>query len=216
MMPDSDFFCLCNFPKLPEDIKQLVIDSASRGIKGGAELQFLTRSSVTPDQRKAFNSSKTFTMNNTVYSRAWYRRYEVDQKVIDWVHNNISENCGQIGSQIIYNGDSFSPHTDGGPREYILNFNIIPGGNEVQTLWFKDPDHPLVREGDPVQYPDPSHLELVKSTSVPTNEWCLLYGKIVHAVSGVTDQRIHLSIALSKEEFKRLKERYNLDLKYYG
>lgn len=216
MFNDSDFFCLCNFPKLPENISQLVVDSASRGIKGQAETQFLTRSSVTPEQRKAFNTSKNFTLNNTVYSRAWYRRYEVAPEVIEWVHKNISENCNQIGSQIIYNGESFSPHTDGGPREYILNYNIIAGGDNVQTHWFKDPAHPLIREGEPVQYPDPSQLELVKSTTVPGGKWFMLYSKIVHAVTGVTDQRIQLSIALSKEEFKRLKERYNLDLKYYG
>lgn len=215
-MPDSDFFCLCDFPELPSEVAQYVRDSALEGITNGTGLQFLTRSSVTADQRKAFFSSKHFMMNDQVYTRAWYRRYDVESPVVDWVHKNISENCNQIGSQIIYNGESFSPHTDGGPREYILNYNIDAGGDHVETQWFKDPNHPLIREGDPVQYPDPRNLQLVKTTVVPAKQWFLLYGKIIHAVTGVTGKRLQLSIALSKEEFKRLKERYNLDLKYYG
>lgn len=216
MIPDSSFFCLCQFPALPENISNLVVTSAIEGVANGKNTQFITRSSITPEQVKAFNSTRQLVLNNKIYKRAYYRRYDTDDQVAIWIRENITPNFSQVGSQIIYDGGAFSPHTDGGPREYILNYLIDPGGTNVETQWFIESGKDLQRPGDALQYPDPSSLKKVKSTCFPKGSWSLLYGKIIHAVAGVDGQRVQLSIALPKEEFKRLKDLYNLDLKYYG
>lgn len=214
-MNDSDFFCYCDFPTPSQDVIDKVMWSAHDGITNSRNPQFITRSSITPDQLKAFTSSENLTLNNTVYKRAYYRRYHTSPLVANWVSKNITPNFGQVGSQVIYHGQTFSPHTDGGPREYILNYIVETGGENVETQWFEEPGYPLVREPS-MQYPDPSHLKAVKKVVFPKGSWTMLYGRIIHAVAGVEGQRVQLSIALSKEEFKRLKEEHNLDLKYYG
>jgi len=163
MIPDSDFYCYCNFPTPPKAILDLIKKSALNGVELGLNPQFLTRSSITPEQQKSFDTNRQFVLNNQVHRRAIYRRYDTEPVVSQWVKKNITETYGQIGSQIIYGGETFCPHTDGGPREYILNYNIATGGNNVETQWFIEPNNELVREGISMQFTDPSHLEKVKS-----------------------------------------------------
>jgi len=67
-----------------------------------------------------------------------------------------------------------------------------------------------------LQFPFTDQLQLVKSTVFEVGSWTALYGKVIHSVTNLTGKRIALSIAISKEEFAKLKEQYNLELKYYG
>jgi hypothetical protein len=216
MISDSNLFCYCNFPQPPAEIVDLIVKSAIDGVTEGKNTQFLTRSSITPNQQKDFAMHSHFVLNGAVHKRAIYRRYDTDSIVSSWVKKNITPTFGQIGSQLVYGGETFCPHTDGGPREYILNYTIETGGDNVETQWFVEPGHNIVREGISIQFPDPSKLKLIKSVTFPKGSWTLLYGKVIHSVTGVIDKRLQLSIALSKEEFNGLKEQHNLDLKYYG
>jgi hypothetical protein len=136
--------------------------------------------------------------------------------VEQWVKDNVSANCSEISAQYIGDGTAFSPHTDGGPRQYILNYLIQAGGEAVETQWWQEAGEDLIRPGTPLQFPFTDQLELVKSTVFEVGSWSALYGKVIHSVTNVTGKRIALSIAISKEEFAKLKEQYNLELKYYG
>lgn len=216
MIKDNDLYCFCDLPKLPQEIIDEIYTSVNEGYATGKNLQFLTRSSVTPEEREKLITKHKFAMNGKQYKRAIYRRYDISEKAIEWVKKNITPNFGQVGSQLVCDGEVFTPHTDGGPREYILNYLIEAGGPAVETQWYQERGFPLHRLGRALQYPEAENLDLVKSIIIPEGTWTMLYGKVIHSVAEVTGKRVQISIALSKEEFVRLKATHGFELTYHG
>lgn len=216
MINDTDLYCYCKLPIPPADVIADLRKSVTEGFASGKNLQFLTRSSVTPEQHVQLKTKREFDMNGKTYRRAIYRRYDISEESIQWVRDYITDNFGQVGSQLICDGEVFTPHTDGGPREYILNYLVDAGGPAVETQWYQEIGHPLYRPGIALQYPEATNLELVKSIIIPEGTWTLLYGKVIHSVAEVTDKRVQLSIALSKEEFLKLKKQHGFELTYHG
>lgn len=215
MTEDNDFFCYCDLPSLPEWLTQEILESVEVGYSDNANLQFEKRP-MTLEQIKQFDASKNFfKMSGRHYKRAIYRRYNLSENARQWVLDNIGE-YSQMGSQLMRNGDAFTPHTDGGPRRYILNYLVEAGGPNVETQFLEEPEHGLIREGSPLQIPDGSKLILVKSIVAPEKSWMMIFGKIVHSVVGIKSKRIQLSISFSAEEFRKLKDKHNITLKYYG
>jgi len=215
MTKDTDFFCYCDLPPLPDWFTQEIIDSVEDGYNNNTNLQFEKRP-MDPEQIKQFDASKNFfKMLGRHYKRAIYRRYNLSENAKQWVLDNIGE-YSQMGSQLMRNGDAFTPHTDGGPRRYILNYLVESGGAQVETQFLEEPEKGLIREGVPIQIPDGSNLVLVKSVVAPEKSWMMIFGKIVHSVVGITGKRIQLSISFSAEEFKKVKEKHKLELTYYG
>jgi hypothetical protein len=214
-MNSTDLYCTCNFPELPKNISVAVSLAVEQGLKHGNNIQFLSRP-WSDTETQGFNSSRTFRINDSEYSRATYRRFTVSDNVVNWVHENIWPECGEISAQYIGDGQAFSPHTDGGPREYILNYVVDAGGDAVETQWWQENDHDLIRPGTPLQFPFTDNLTLVGSTIFKPRSWSALYSKVIHGVTNLTGKRVQLSIALSTKEFAKLKERYSLELKYYG
>lgn len=212
---DSDLFCLCNFPQVPANIKLSICQAVAKGLVDNSNVQFLNRPKSN-SELEGFTSSTTFSIGDTEYTRSRYRRFFVSPEVEQWVKDNISANCSEISAQYIGDGAAFSPHTDGGPRQYILNYLIQAGGEAVETQWWQEAGEDLIRPGTPLQFPFTDQLQLVKSTVFGVGSWSALYGKVIHSVTNLTGKRIALSIAISKEEFAKLKEQYNLELKYYG
>jgi hypothetical protein len=222
MTDDLDFYCLCDLPTPPDWLIADVKKSILLGIKYNQNAQFVTRPTYDPDTlevskelQKKFHTTKEFVLNGTTWQRALYRRYEISQKSCDWIREHIGA-YSQAGSQVIYQGQSFAPHTDGGPRRYILNYLIDAGGDHVATQWFQEKNRELIREGPALQYPEGENLQLVKSVVIPTATWTVLFGKVIHSVVNVQTKRLQISISFSAEEFFKLKERHGIMLKYHG
>jgi hypothetical protein len=222
MTDNLDFYCICDLPEPPDWLIADVKKSILLGIKYNREPQFVTRPTYDPDTlqvskelQKKFHTTKEFVLNGKIWQRALYRRYEISEESCNWIRTNIGD-YSQAGSQVIYQGQSFAPHTDGGPRRYILNYLIDAGGADVATQWFQEQNRELVREGPALQYPEGEKLELVKSVVIPDATWTVLFGKVIHSVVNVATQRLQLSISFSAEEFLKLKERHAIMLKYHG
>ena len=222
MTDDLNFYCLCNLPTPPEWLIADVKKSIHFGIRYNRGSQFVNRPTYDPDTLeesrdllKKFQSTKEFVLNGTTWQRALYRRYEISQESCNWIREHIGD-YSQAGSQVIYQGQSFAPHTDGGPRRYILNYLIDAGGDHVATQWFREKNRELIREGPALQYPEGENLELVKSTVIPTATWTALFGKVIHSVVNVESQRLQLSVSFSAEEFLKLKERHAIMMQYHG
>ena len=156
-----------------------------------------------------------FALNGNTQQRAVYRRYHLGEQARAWVTEHIGE-YSEMGSQLMRNGSAFTPHTDGGKRRYILNYLIDAGGTGVETQWFCEKGQTLVRDCQAMQFPNASKLDLIKTVVIPEKTWSMIYGKIIHAVVGMTNKRIQLSISFSAEEFKKLKDKHNIELTYYG
>lgn len=193
-----------------------VIKSAELGHKFNRNLQFRQRSANTEEDFRVFQATQhNFNISDKEYSRANYRRYGLSQASIDWIKENIGE-CGEYSCQLMRDGSAFLPHTDGGPRRYIINYLIKAGGASVATQFFQEPGQDLVRDGPPLHVNNSENLTLVHSVIAPEKSWMILFGKVIHAVTDLESPRIQLSLALSAEEFLKVKERFGLALNYHG
>ena len=212
MIDTNDLFCICNMPLPPAGVVAEIVAS----IQNDNDPQFTIRKSITDQQLKVIHNSTHFSVNKEKYSRAVYRRYNLGRLTDEWIRDNIASEYSQMGSQVMHRGDAFFPHTDGGPRRYILNYLVDAGGDAVETRWYQEPKYGLYREGDAMQWPDRSNLNVIHSEIFPVKSWTCLFGKVIHGVVGLTGPRMQLSISFSAEEFLKLKERHGIMLKYHG
>ena len=210
-MNTNDFFCTCDMPLPPSGVVAEIVAS----IQNNNDPQFTIRKSITGQQLKVIHNSSHFTVGNEKYSRAIYRRYNLGKLTDEWIRDNIASEYSQMGSQVMRNGDAFFPHTDGGPRRYILNYLVDAGGEAVETRWYQEPKYDLYREGDAMQWPDKSNLNVIHTEIFPVKSWTMLFGKVIHSVVGLTSPRMQLSISFSAEEFLKLKERHGIMLSYH-
>lgn len=213
MIEDSELYAFCNFPELPDWLAEEIRKSVDLGFHFNKNVQFEKRP-ISKEEEQGFKKG-VFEIAGVGQQRAVYRRYHLSEKAAEWVKENIGE-YSEMGSQLMRNGSAFTPHTDGGPRRYILNYLVNAGGPAVETQFLLEPGQEVVRDGPPLQLPNSSDLKLLASVIAPEKSWMMLYGKIIHAVVGITSKRIQLSISFSAEEFKKLKDKHNIELKYYG
>jgi hypothetical protein len=213
MIQNSDIYSLCNFPPVPDWLESEIRKSVELGFNFNKNLQFDKRP-MTKAEDDGFKRN-IFALNGNTQQRAVYRRYYLSEQAVAWVTEHIGE-YSEMGSQLMRNGSAFTPHTDGGHRRYILNYLVDAGGTGVETQWFCEKGQSLVRDCQPMQFPDASKLDLIKTVVIPEKTWTMLYGKIIHAVVGMTNKRIQLSISFSAEEFKKLKDKHNIELTYHG
>lgn len=209
-MQTNDFYCVCNLPAIPDPLIKIIVDSA------GKSPQYDGTKRVSAEAHKELFDGVGLEIDGKQYTRATYRRFNVPELVSKWVSKNICEDFSQIGVHLMASGGAFSPHTDGGPRMYILNYLIHTGGDNVETKFWQEKGQSLVREGPAMQYSNADNLDLVSSVVVSKGTWSALYGKVIHSISNITGSRIALTIGLSREQFLALKEKHNLDLKYYA
>jgi len=211
MIDTKDFFAICDMPLPPAGVVAEIVTS----IKNDNDPQFTLRKSITTQQLKAIHTSSHFTVGQERYSRAIYRRYNLGKLTDEWIRDTIASEYSQMGSQVMHKGDAFFPHTDGGPRRYILNYLVDAGGDAVETRWYQEPRFPLYREGDAMQWPDSSDLTVIHTEIFPVKSWTMLFGKVIHSVVGLTSPRMQLSISFSAQEFLKLKERHGIMLNYH-
>lgn len=227
-LPDHLFYSLVDLPHPPQDIIDSVIKTAEENYANGdTNAQFLTRPSITDEQMLQYMSTRLSIIEGKAYLRADYRRYLVEDKVKQWFEENVTTDYNQIGSQLMTNnggepypdttfGGIFTPHTDGSIRKYVLNYIIKNGSDKAENLWLSEPHKKLVREGEPIQFPDSESLKVIKSVILPERSWCMLYGKIIHTVRNLQTNRIQISVGFSQEQFDKLREKFKIDLKNYG
>jgi len=213
MIEDNELYAFCDFPELPDWLVAEIRKSVDVGFHLGKNIQFEKRP-ITKEQEQGFKKG-LFELSGVGQQRAVYRRYNLSEEAVAWVNNNIGE-YSQMGSQLMRNGSAFTPHTDGGPRRYILNYLVDAGGDSVETQFLLERGHDIFRDGPPMQIPNGDNLELIKTVIAPEKSWMMIYGKVIHAVVGMSTKRIQLSISFSAEEFKKLKDKHNITLKYHG
>lgn len=217
MILESDLFCYCNLPALPKEVEDSVRKSAELGFTTGHGLQFFGRKEHTPKDkvRSMLDNSWSFILDGKSCKHGNYKRYFTDPLVTEWVKENIISDMSRLSVQTLRDG-AMIPHTDGPARAYILNYTIETGGDNAELQWYQEPGFPVIRPGDALQYKDPSMLQKIASSKAKQGAWIMMFGQVFHTVVGIESPRIQLSIGLTKEEFLQLKEKYKLDLKYYG
>jgi hypothetical protein len=144
---------------------------------------------------------------NKEYHNGFLTRYKMDFG--DWVRQNITEEFDEISAQIIENGSSTGPHTDR-YRRWHLFYLLESGGDNVETVWYQEPDKPVWRD-EFVVFSDYSKLNELYRCVLPTNTWILFNSRIIHDVQNMSGTRKTLTVDLYSmpEEFRTLAESAN-------
>ncbi len=133
-----------------------------------------------------------------------YNAYYLSPDIFDWVASNIPVKLPsdiehrKIGIQTFRPMDkstSYAPHTDGPRGQYVLNYQIDTGGDNVLTKWYHEAGHSLVREPG-LCLPSFQNLKEVHSEHIAQGTWWCLHSRILHTVVNVERPRISLSIGL--------------------
>jgi len=156
---------------------------------------------------------------NTI-TGATYKRFNPTQSIIDWVATNIHEKLNNkyvVGVQIFlhkFPGQSITsgPHVDGPRGDYVLNYCLDAGGDNVLTEWYQQQDFPILRH--------PEHqtglylktfegLSKIHEVKCPVNTWHSLEIRALHTVANLTRNRIALSLGITQEMLDNIASRYN-------
>ena len=213
----NPYYSFCDLPAPPSWLAFDVVRAAEVGLRTNQNLQFVRRDYADTDEHLAEyrRTQSEFHIGADTYSRAKYRRYNLSERSMLWIAENIGS-VSQASSQVFTEGSAFYPHTDGGPRRYILNY-LIRSGGPVNTVFYQEPGQDAVRDtAQPLNILDSNDLIELDRVEIPERTWTVLFGKVLHAVTGISGTRIQLSLALSAEEFVKVKERFGISLKYYG
>lgn len=213
-----EFYCFAEMPIPPNWLLFDVLKSVDIGLRTNENIQFEKRpyADVPGHLEEYIRTKDNFNIGNKTYSRAIYRRYNISERSAEWIHKNIGS-FSQCSAQLFTQGTAFYPHTDGGKRRYILNYLIKSGGPDVLTQFYQEPGFDAIRDnGQPLNILNSTHLAVIDSICIPEKSWMMLFGKVLHSVTDITESRIQLSIALSTEEFLQMKEKFDLTLQNYG
>lgn len=145
----------------------------------------------------------------------YYELYHLPKNVNEWITENIkpTHSCSvPMGVQIISAGSnhklfSIPPHIDRVRGNRILHFFIDQGGNDVNTIWYQEPNYPLERTNDDLKWNfegqtnDFRFLNEVYRTCFPKNSWTIMKSNVAHSVINIEKPRISISIAVMEDEF---------------
>jgi hypothetical protein len=122
----------------------------------------------------------------------------VDQKVIDWVTENIPEKVIGVNLQVMHSGEIITPHIDE-LRHYALNYTLERGG-DVRTCFYEvlpEWQHQKAYARTLIPF---SKIKEVISEPIPERCWHKLDISVIHGVLNLdpTKKRIALSVSISR------------------
>ena len=179
MTHDPEFFCkTINLPPVPDSLVQECL-------------------AITTDASQSYIAGVS-----TVGTS--YNRYRVSDSIYQWVVANVDStirNNMQVGIQTFRplqtDPAAWSPHTDGPRGQYILNYLIDTGGDNVLTKWYHEVGQPLVRPPG-ITLKSFRNLNEVHSEHIAQDTWFCLYSRVLHTVVNIERPRIALSIGLNR------------------
>jgi hypothetical protein len=202
----KDFSQILNLPKLPNDLIEECIAIVKHG----------KTKVLTTDK---FHFPKITNPDGKEVSGSAYLRFSLTDILEKWVKENIkSINKSGIASgvQIYWSKDdlfSYAGHVDGARGRVVL-YSIDPGGENVETVWFKEHNKPLFRKynedfvGGIVNL---QSLEKIHSINVAAQEWTILETRVIHAVTNMHRPRISLAVGISDDEVDEFCKAHRID-----
>lgn len=215
------FYKILDLPQIPPNLVDEIISYASDPEQ--IELSVL-KLLDTSFLIKTISSPKIITYKNgATRSSAIYKRFYVPDTVYNWSLSNIDKNIknpsfnkfdsfnstiGKFNIQVFNHNKnneilSFYPHTDGIRAEYVLNYIIKTGGNNVKTQWFRHKNDDiykpkLINNG----HTECNHENLTLQDEIvfTKNQWALIDARPLHAIDNLESTRIALSISYKKIE----------------
>jgi hypothetical protein len=188
-----------SIPKLPDHLTDLALSIANQ--PGSAQIEF--------DKYK-----KLINKDGTIIGASKYQRYNVPNEIYKWAKNNVLpnlENNFKIGIQVFKMIDnetkSYTIHTDGARGEYVLNYIIDAGGDQVDTSWYQENGCDLHREPGLLRN-NFQDMELKHCLKLEQHTWSMINSRILHTVNNLTRARISLSLGISANDLIYLKTKF--------
>ncbi len=169
-----------DLPKLPDDLRQAVIDNKE---------EFINYTTYKDGEgRKVLKNGELVTSTS-------FRIRKSPEDIIKWVQENITKNFIHVGSTESDPDKTLcGPHIDLS-RNYTIIYPIRTGGEAVATVFYraKSGGNPL---DHPQHYLDYNELEEIDRVVIPVETWCVVNSKCIHSVEGITGRRLTLQIGL--------------------
>jgi hypothetical protein len=191
-MTDDIFYCkTLDFPPMPDHLVKQALSI----------IQDQSESYICHDAGPFLKGANGADIPGSVYNR-----YFVSPDIFDWVASNIPvklpgdvkhRKIGIQTFQSVRNINSYAPHTDGPRGQYVLNYQIDTGGDNVLTKWYHEAGHSLIRE-PAISLQSFQNLTEVHSEHIAQGTWFCLHSRILHTVVNVERPRISLSIGLEE------------------
>lgn len=128
-------------------------------------------------------------------------RYSISAEFDAWVQKYFDQDPAPCGVALYDDHSSFfAPHVDIS-RDYTIMYILDTGGAKVETSWYRQHGHPLVRP-DLKSVFDPDRitknfdtLEEVDRICLPAKIWVCINSAIIHAVENVESTRVAIQIS---------------------
>lgn len=153
------------------------------------------------------------------YRSSNVERFPFDEIFLSWfekfIYSNIRKcNLYQLSSQSIKNGSILHPHTDGPRGPYVLSYLIDTGGENVDTIWYKEKGKEILRQPATGLIHFEGLEELFRYRVRPFT-WTLMDARVLHSVIGMTSNRYMISIGLYPNEYAEFLSQHNLEDCFY-
>ena len=165
---DQYFFQPVDLPPLPNEF----VEEALHGAR---------------DQLLVTSRDRTITDKNNIYRNATLQRWKLSQAIEEWLRALGVDGFMDVSVQSISKGDTLGPHTDGIQRCKLF-YNLLPGGDCVQTIWYQEKDQPRIRPKF-LLVDDTAALTEIHRCVIPARQWGFINVGVIHEVRGLTGTR---------------------------
>lgn len=131
------------------------------------------------------------------------RMYSLGDDFIQWVKDYLHPHPDETGLNVLKPFDCpiMGPHIDT-KRKYVLFYPIALGGDNVQTVFYKEPGHTIDRShslgpsGVGYYVRDYKDLEAIDQINMQIGVWYLMNPKVIHSVENVHGPRSMITVSL--------------------
>jgi hypothetical protein len=201
------YVVLDHLPPVPDKFKKVVTDllakedlSPYRDYEKSNNIQN-TAGTIVPgyQNRQLLINGKSITSTQSM-------RFNIGEEWIDWIRANIYPDAELSSSGVsVTTGSRYhGAHCDA-TRNYALIYLIDPGGDNVETVFWQEHGHPIVRPRinnvDQLFVSDYNYLTEIDRVRFPANRWVLMNTRILHGVENIDATRIAYQVKVTKNIF---------------
>jgi len=133
-----------------------------------------------------------------------FERLNINNTMLDWLRDNISSSFNFAGLQQMTWPDEATPgkrlvipHTDK-ERDWAVNYLFEPGGPNVTTTFYQQPNFPLVREYD--IFLSPNIVTVHEQFIIEPYRWHLMKSNVLHGVENVETLRQAITLGFVTDD----------------
>jgi len=187
-----------NAPELPLELEAKVMalynnpDRESRRINSNAYAD-----AMKPDLAGRLHPKDVVAVKDgKTYRNSRGFRYTLDQEVLDWIHQHLTDQYTDCGLSVIHGPDGLlAPHTDQ-TRRFAMLYTFDTGGPNVRTAFYQEDGYPVERELR-VFGTDYSRLREVHAVQFPLRTWVITNTNILHSVENLIGDRVQIQFGVN-------------------